>query len=113
MASEMSVGGVVTGIGPAVDGRRRELGRLLAGPGAQWIVVGHRGRLARFGAGHLRAALAARGRQVMILGPGELGDGLVRDVIEVLTSLCARLYGRRGARNRAGRAVGCARSPGA
>ena len=29
----------------------------------------------------------------------------VRDMIEVLTSMCARLYGRRGARNRAMRAV--------
>jgi putative resolvase len=33
---------------------------------------------------------------------------LVRDMVEVLTSLCARLYGRRGARNRALKAVGCA-----
>jgi putative resolvase len=30
---------------------------------------------------------------------------LMRDMIEVLTSMCARLYGRRGARNRALRAV--------
>jgi putative resolvase len=35
------------------------------------------------------------------------GD-LVRDMVEVLTSLCARLYGRRSARNRALKAVGCA-----
>lgn len=32
-------------------------------------------------------------------------DDLVQDVIAVLTSLCARLYGRRSARNRAKRAV--------
>jgi predicted site-specific integrase-resolvase len=31
--------------------------------------------------------------------------GLVRDVTEILTSLCARLYGRRAAANRARRAV--------
>jgi putative resolvase len=30
-------------------------------------------------------------------GPGERTDDLVRDVIEVLTSMCARLYCRRGA----------------
>lgn len=35
-------------------------------------------------------------------------DDLVRDVIEVLTSLCVGLYGRRSARNRALKAVGCA-----
>src|SRR5215218_395482 len=33
------------------------------------------------------------------------------DMIEVLTSFCARLYGRRGARNRALRAVTCAKQP--
>ncbi|EUA17532.1 hypothetical protein I553_10590 [Mycobacterium xenopi 4042] len=33
----------------------------------------------------------------------------MRDMIEVLTSMCARLYGRRGARNRAMRAVTAAK----
>ena len=40
---------------------------------------------------------------------GETTDDLVRDMIEVLTSFCARLYGRRGARNRALRALTAAR----
>ena len=38
-------------------------------------------------------------------GPSEVDDDLVRDVTEILTSLCARLYGRRAAANRAARAV--------
>jgi putative resolvase len=32
----------------------------------------------------------------------------VQDMIEVLTSFCARLYGRRSARRRAERAAACA-----
>jgi len=32
---------------------------------------------------------------------GEVEDDLVRDMLEILTSFCARLYGRRSARNRA------------
>lgn len=35
----------------------------------------------------------------------ETGDDLVRDVTEVLTSLCARLYGRRAASRRSAKAV--------
>ena len=35
-------------------------------------------------------------------------DDLVRDVTEILTSLCARLYGPRAAANRASRAVAAA-----
>jgi predicted site-specific integrase-resolvase len=38
----------------------------------------------------------------------EVDDDLVGDVTEILTSLCARLYGRRDAANRAGRAVAAA-----
>ncbi|EQD51361.1 resolvase, partial [mine drainage metagenome] len=39
---------------------------------------------------------------------GEVEDDLVRDMVEVLTSFCARLYGRRSARNRAEKALRCA-----
>ena len=71
--------------------------------------------LARFGVEHLQAALAAQDRQALILGQGEVGDDLVREMTEVLTSFCARLCGRRGARSRALRALGRAQTetPGA
>lgn len=106
----MTVEEVVTGVGSAMFGRRRSLGRLLADPGAVGIVTGHRGRLAWFGGGHLWAALAAEGRQVMIVGSGELGEDLARDMSEVLTSLCAGRYGQRGARRRVLGARGWVRS---
>jgi putative resolvase len=77
------------------------------------IVVEHRDRLARLGVEHLTAALAAQGRRIVVVDDGETTDDLVRDMIEVLTGMCARLYGRRGARNRAMRAVTAAkREPG-
>jgi putative resolvase len=72
-------------------------------------VVEHRDRLARFGVEYLEAALGAQARRLVVLDPGETSDDLVSDMIEVLTSFCARLYGRRGARNRALRAVTCAK----
>jgi putative resolvase len=55
------------------------------------------------------AALAAHDRRLVVVDDGEVADDLVRDMIEVLTSFCARLDGRRLARNRALKAVGCAR----
>jgi putative resolvase len=76
------------------------------------IVVEHRDRLARFGMEHLHAALADHGRRIVVLDDGETTDDLGRDMIEVLTSMCARLYGRRGARNRALRAVSATQQPG-
>jgi putative resolvase len=103
---------VVTEVGSVMSGKRPKLKRLLADPQATTIVVEHRDRLARFGVEHLEAALSAQGRELLVVDPGETtDDDLVGDMIDVLTSFCARLYGRRGARNRAMRAVTCAKRP--
>jgi predicted site-specific integrase-resolvase len=65
-------------------------------------VVEHRDRFARFCAEYVQAAaLSAQGRELVVVDPAEVDDDLVRDVTEILTSLCARLHGRRLAANRA------------
>lgn len=99
------VGQVVSEVGSGLNGKRPKLSRILSDPSASVIVVEHRDRLARFGVEHLHAVLAAQGRRIVVIDDGETTDDLVRDMIEVLTSMCVRLYGRRGARNRAMRAV--------
>jgi predicted site-specific integrase-resolvase len=53
----------------------------------------------------VEAALAANGRELLVVDPAEVDDDLVGDMTEILTSMCARLYGRRAAANRARRAV--------
>ena len=53
-------------------------------------------------------ALAGRGACILVMEEGELEDDLVRDVTEAMTSLCARLYGRRAARRRAERTLAAA-----
>ena len=111
---DLSVGQVVCEVGSGLNGKRPKLRRVLSDPDAKVIVVEHRDRLARFGVEHLEAALSAQGRRIVVADPGETTDDLVRDMIEVLTSMCARLYGRRGARNRAMRALTAAKKdPGA
>ena len=90
---------------PALNGKRRKFLALLRDPSVTTIVVEHRDRFARFGAEYVEAALAASGRGLLVVDPAEVDDDLVRDVTEILTSLCARLYGRRAAANRAARAV--------
>ena len=101
----LAVQEVVAEVGSGLNGKRAKLRRLLADPQVATIVVEHRDRLARFGIEHLEAALAAHGRRLLVADPDETNEDLVRDMVEVLTSFCARLYGRRGARNRAMRAV--------
>lgn len=104
-ANGQVVGEVVTEVGSGLTGKRPKIRRILSDPSAAVVVVEHRDRLTRFGVEHLEAALSAQGRRIVVIDDGESADDLVRDMIEVLTWMCVRLYGRRGARNRALRAV--------
>lgn len=106
----LSVDEVVTEVGSGLNAKRPRLARLLADASVARIVVEHRDRLARFGVEHLAAALSAQGREILVVEEVEVDDDLVRDMTEVLTSFCARLYGRRGARNRALRALTTAKN---
>ena len=85
--------------------KRRKLLRVLQDPTVIRIVVEHRDRLARFGFDLLEAAMAASGRHVVVVEEGEVTDDLVQDVLEILTSACGRLYGRRSAKRRAQQAL--------
>ncbi len=97
-------------VGSGLTGRRRRLMRLLADPQISAIVVEHRDRLARCGVEYLEAALSTQGRRLLVVEAGDTTDDLVRDMVDVLTAFCARLYGRRGARNRARRALTAAKA---
>ena len=95
-------------VGSGMNGSRTKLRRLLSDPRVSVVVVEHRDRLARMNAELVEAALSAHGRRLVVIDDGEVDDDLVRDMTEVLTSFCARLYGRRSARNRAEKALRCA-----
>jgi putative resolvase len=69
------------------------------------IVVEHCDRLVRLGVEQLGGALALQGRRVVVVEDGETTDDVVREMVEVLTGKCVKLYGRCGAWNRAVRAV--------
>ena len=96
----LSVSRVVTEVSSALNGKRRKFLSVLRDAVAT-IVVEHRDRFARFGAEYVEAVLSAQGRRLLVVDPAEVDDDLIRDVTEILTSLCARIYGRRAAKNRA------------
>ena len=102
------VGKVVSEVGSGMNGHRRKLTKLLSDPAVTVIVVEHRERLTGFGFEHLAASMSACGRRIVVLDATETSDDVVRDVTEVLPSLCARLYGRRSASRRAAKAVAVA-----
>jgi putative resolvase len=92
-------------IGSGMDGGRSKAKRLLADPAVTTVVVEHKDRLGCMNVELVEAALSATGRRLVVLDEGEVEDDLVRDMVEVLTSFCARLYGPRSAKNRARKAL--------
>jgi putative resolvase len=95
-------------VGSGVNGSRAKVRRLLADPAVTVVVVEHRDRLGRMNTELVEAALSAHDRRLVVLDDSEVSGDVVGDMVEVLTSFCAQLYGRRSARNRALKALGCA-----
>lgn len=96
---------VVTEVGSGMNDKRRKLNQLLADPTVTTIIVEHRDRLAQVNMGLIESTLKAQGRRILVVDDSELDDDLARDMTEVLTSFCARMYGRRGAKHKASAAM--------
>ena len=109
---QIPVDKVVTEVGSALNGHRRKFLALLRDRSVGRIVVEHRDRFCRFGSGYVQATLAAQGRELVVVDSAEVDDDLARDMTEILTSMCSRLYGKRAAANRAKRAVAAAAGAG-
>ncbi len=101
----MTVVDAVQETGSGVNGHRKGMMRLLRNSEIQTIIVEHRDRLMRFGFEYVESALAAQGRKIVVIEPDERTDDIVRDLHEGIVSMCARLYGKRSARNRAQKAM--------
>ena len=78
-------------VGSGLKGRRRLMLRVLKDPKIHAIVVEPRDRRMRFGFEYVEAALAAHGRTVIVVEPDEVQEDMVRDLHQVIVSLCARL----------------------
>lgn len=90
---------VVHEIGSGLNGRRPKLRKLLAS--GDDILCERPDRLVRFGFEYIEACLSGQNRRIVCIERTEIEDDLVKDMIDVMVSFCARLYGRRSARNRA------------
>jgi predicted site-specific integrase-resolvase len=88
-------------IGSAFNGNRKKLLSLLKNKDIDVIIVEHKDRLSRFGVEYIQALLETSGRKIVIVEDSEVTSDLVQDMIDVLTSFCARLYGKRSAKNKA------------
>ncbi len=102
---DLCLAAIVTETSSGLDGTCPGLLKALSRPQLGYVLVEHRECLARFGFEMVDALPRARGGGVLVIEDREVDDDLVRDMTEVLASLCARLHGRRLARRRADRAL--------
>jgi predicted site-specific integrase-resolvase len=105
VANKMMIVDAVKEVGSGLNGHRKGMTRLLGNAQIKTILVEHRERLMRFGFEYVESALAAQGRKIQVIEPDEMRDDIVRDLHEVIVSMCARLYGKRSAKNRAQKAI--------
>ncbi|CAF0704897.1 hypothetical protein [Candidatus Methylacidithermus pantelleriae] len=88
-----------------MNGHRRGLVGQVCDPQVGVILVEQRDRVIPIGFEYREAAWTAQGRSILVVGPNGMIDDMVCHLYETLVSLCARLYRKRFARNRAKKAL--------
>lgn len=92
---------VVREIGSGANDGRPKFLKLLADPTVTVLVVEHKDRATRFGFRYLEMLLEQQGRRIEVVNLAENGrEDLVADLVAIVYSFCARLYGPRRAKRK-------------
>lgn len=87
---------IVSEIGSGLNDQRPKLEKLLMDKTIDIIVVEHKDRLARFGTNYIEKLLSLDNRKIEVINPQmNEKDDLMQDFVSIITSFCARLYGKR------------------
>lgn len=101
IAKGYTVQHVVKEIGSGLNDNRRKLEKLLKQEDYQFLIVEHKDRLGRFGTHYIDVLLARCGVTLEIVNLAENGrDELMTDLVAIITSFAARLYGQRRAKRK-------------
>jgi putative resolvase len=100
-AQGWGVSKVVKECGSGINDQRPKFLALLADPKIGQIVVEHKDRASRFGVAYIQTLLAMQGRELVMVNTADTAeDDLMGDFVAIVTSFCARLYGRRRAKRK-------------
>lgn len=92
---------VVAEIGSGLNDERRKLLRLLRDNSITRLVVEHKDRLTRFGFNYIKILCEHIGCELVVINQVDTDEqDLVQDFVSVITSFCARIYGRRRSRRK-------------
>jgi len=83
-------------VGSGLNDERKKLYDILTDNSIDIILVEHKDRIARFGLNYISALLEKQNRKIEIINEANNGEeGLMEDFVSIITSFCARLYGKR------------------
>ncbi len=100
-AQGWSVGKIVKECGSGINDQRPKFLALLSDPKIGRIVVEHKDRASRFGMVYIQTLLAMQQRELVVVNTADTAeDDLMGDFVAIITSFCARLYGRRRAKRK-------------
>lgn len=92
---------IVKEIGSGLNDNRQKLEKLLKQDDYQFLIVEHKDRLGRFGTNYIDVLLARCGVKLEVVNLAENAkDELMTDLVAIVTSFAARLYGQRRAKRK-------------
>lgn len=91
----------VTELASGLNDQRPKLTKLLTDTSIGTIIIEHRDRLTRFGFHYIEHLLESQGRHLEVIFPTDTDNDLVDDFVSVITSMAARIYGRRQSKRHA------------
>jgi putative resolvase len=100
-AQGWSVAKVIKACGSGINDQRPRFLALLTDPKISHMVVEYKDRASRFGVAYIQTSLAMQGRELVIVNTADTAeDDLMGDCVAIISSFCARLYGRRRAKGK-------------
>lgn len=101
IAKGWQINKIVKEVGSGVNDNRKKLLSLLEDQSITTIVVEHKDRLTRFGFNYIESLLKQQNRSVEVVNLAKDGkEDLLEDLVAIVYSFCARLYGQRRAKRK-------------
>ncbi len=100
-AKGYQVSKIVKEVGSGINDNRKSLIKLLMDESITMIVVEHKDRLTRFGFNYIESMLSLSKRKIEVVNLADNGkEDLLNDLVSIIYSFCARLYGQRRAKRK-------------
>jgi len=86
---------IIKEIASGLNDNRQKLNNILQDKNYNKLIVEHKDRLTRFGYNYIELLFEEQNREIEIVNQAEEKDDLMNDLISIITSFCARIYGQR------------------